>query len=133
MSRSAEMLDRRDALVAALEGLQRGQHKISISAVARKAGVTPALIHNTYPDVAERIRAVSGRDASASRGKEDALLKSLESLGSKKVMFKLSLPTIPGFYTELAEHPNVLRVVALSGGYSRTEADRKSTRLNSSH
>ena len=47
MSRSAEMLDRRDALVAALEGLQRGQHKISISAVARKAGVTPALIHNT--------------------------------------------------------------------------------------
>ena len=52
-----------------------------------------------------------------------ALLKGLESLGSKKVMFKLSLPTISGFYTELAEHPNVLRVVALSGGYSRAEAN----------
>jgi fructose-bisphosphate aldolase class I len=54
---------------------------------------------------------------------KDALLKGLESLGTKKVMFKLSLPTIPGFYAELAEHPNVLRVVALSGGYSRTEAN----------
>ena len=52
-----------------------------------------------------------------------ALLKGLESLGSEKVMFKLSLPTIPGFYTELAEHPNVLRVVALSGGYSRAESN----------
>lgn len=79
MSRSAEMPDRRAALVAALEVLQRDQHKISISAVARKAGVTPALIHNTYPDVAERIRAVSGRDASALRGKENALLKSLQA------------------------------------------------------
>ena len=79
MSRSAEMLDRRDALVAALEGLQRGQHKISISAVARKAGVTPALIHNTYPDVAERIRAISGRDVSALRGKENAILKSFQA------------------------------------------------------
>jgi fructose-bisphosphate aldolase class I len=40
-----------------------------------------------------------------------------------QVMLKLSLPSEDGFYTDLIEHPNVLRVVALSGGYSREEAD----------
>jgi len=39
-------------------------------------------------------------------------------------MLKLTLPTIPGFYSELIDHPRVLRVVALSGGYSRDEANR---------
>lgn len=39
------------------------------------------------------------------------------------VMFKLSLPDVDGFYTELVEHPRVLKVVALSGGYSRDEAN----------
>ncbi|WP_382306574.1 fructose bisphosphate aldolase [Herbiconiux sp. UC225_62] len=39
------------------------------------------------------------------------------------VMVKLSLPTVTNFYRPLTEHPRVLRVVALSGGYSRAEAD----------
>jgi fructose-bisphosphate aldolase class I len=39
------------------------------------------------------------------------------------VMVKLSLPTVPNFYRALTEHPRVLRVVALSGGYTRAEAD----------
>ena len=39
-------------------------------------------------------------------------------------MLKLTLPTVPDFYAELIAHPKVLRVVALSGGYSRDEADR---------
>ncbi|MGD8166683.1 fructose bisphosphate aldolase [Herbiconiux sp. P16] len=39
------------------------------------------------------------------------------------VMLKLSLPTVPNFYRSLTEHPRVLRVVALSGGYTRAEAD----------
>ncbi len=43
------------------------------------------------------------------------------------VMFKLTLPEEPGFYTEVVEHPQVLRVVALSGGYSRKEADARLT------
>ena len=38
-------------------------------------------------------------------------------------MLKLSLPSVDGFYTDLVEHPKVLRVVALSGGYSRDEAN----------
>lgn len=41
----------------------------------------------------------------------------------RQVMLKLSIPTEDGFYTELIDNPRVLRVVALSGGYSRQEAD----------
>jgi len=40
-----------------------------------------------------------------------------------RVMLKLSLPTEDGFYRDLIDHPRVLRVVALSGGYSREEAN----------
>ncbi len=39
------------------------------------------------------------------------------------VMLKLSIPTVANTYKELIEHPNVVRVVALSGGYSRDEAN----------
>ncbi|WP_422484572.1 fructose bisphosphate aldolase [Gudongella sp. DL1XJH-153] len=53
------------------------------------------------------------------------ILEHLEALSEgKEVMLKLSLPSEPGFYTELIEHPKVMRVVALSGGYSREEAVR---------
>ena len=38
-------------------------------------------------------------------------------------MLKLTLPDVDGFYTELVNHPRVLRVVALSGGYSRDKAN----------
>ncbi len=41
------------------------------------------------------------------------------------VMIKISLPEEPDFYADLIRHTNVLRVVALSGGYSRQEADAK--------
>jgi fructose-bisphosphate aldolase class I len=40
------------------------------------------------------------------------------------VMLKLSLPTKPNLYQDLVNHPRVLKVVALSGGYSRDEANR---------
>jgi fructose-bisphosphate aldolase class I len=46
------------------------------------------------------------------------------------VMLKLSIPTVDDFYTDLIGHPAVLRVVALSGGYSQEEAD---TRLARNH
>jgi len=44
---------------------------------------------------------------------------------SQPVMLKLTLPNSANFYTELIKHPSVLRVVALSGGYSRDDANRK--------
>jgi fructose-bisphosphate aldolase, class I len=44
------------------------------------------------------------------------------------VMLKLTLPDVDGFYTALVEHPRVLRVVALSGGYSRDDANERLAR-----
>eukprot|EP00581_Thalassiosira_minuscula_P014336 CAMPEP_0183729644 /NCGR_PEP_ID=MMETSP0737-20130205/30809_1 /TAXON_ID=385413 /ORGANISM="Thalassiosira miniscula, Strain CCMP1093" /LENGTH=310 /DNA_ID=CAMNT_0025961885 /DNA_START=27 /DNA_END=959 /DNA_ORIENTATION=+ len=41
----------------------------------------------------------------------------------QKLMFKLTLPNVDDLYENLVTHPNVVRVVALSGGYSRAEAD----------
>ena len=46
------------------------------------------------------------------------------------VMLKLTLPDTDNLYKELVEHPNVLRVVALSGGYSRDEACERLARNN---
>ena len=51
------------------------------------------------------------------------LIEHLNALGSKKVMLKLTLPDTAGYYTGLTAHPSVLRVVALSGGYSRDQAN----------
>ncbi|MHA6770214.1 fructose bisphosphate aldolase [Sphingobium ummariense] len=53
----------------------------------------------------------------------DELLKALDAMpGDDKVMLKLSLPANPGLFDPLVEHPRVLRVVALSGGFKRPEA-----------
>jgi fructose-bisphosphate aldolase class I len=51
------------------------------------------------------------------------IVKQLEALpDGRQVMLKLSIPVVPNFYRELIEHPKVLAVVALSGGYSTEEA-----------
>ena len=53
-----------------------------------------------------------------------AIISHLDGLpADQQIMLKLTLPTVPNFYAELIAHPRVLRVVALSGGYSRDEAD----------
>jgi fructose-bisphosphate aldolase class I len=59
----------------------------------------------------------------------DAILAGLDKLpDGQPVMFKITLPNEDGFYTPLVEHPKVLKVVALSGGYSRDEANEKLAR-----
>lgn len=56
------------------------------------------------------------------------ILEALDKLSDdKNVMLKLSIPTVDNFYKELIEHPRVVRVVALSGGYTRDEANLKLT------
>ncbi|WP_219892715.1 fructose bisphosphate aldolase [Aquisediminimonas profunda] len=53
----------------------------------------------------------------------DELARQLSAMpGDAKVMLKLSLPVKPGHFDALVDHPRVLRVVALSGGYKRPEA-----------
>ncbi len=52
------------------------------------------------------------------------ILEKLDALDENvQLMFKLSLPTVDNFYKEIIEHPRTLRFVALSGGYSRQEAN----------
>lgn len=52
------------------------------------------------------------------------ILKELDKLNEgQEIMLKLTLPTIDNFYKELVEHKRVLRVVALSGGYSREKSN----------
>ena len=60
-----------------------------------------------------------------------ALLEHLEQLGPDQlVMFKLTLPEQDNFYRQCQEHSNMLKVVALSGGYSREEANQRLSRQN---
>ncbi|WP_346432780.1 fructose bisphosphate aldolase [Flavobacterium sp. CFBP9031] len=57
---------------------------------------------------------------------KDEIQKHLNSLDQDvKVMLKLSIPTINNFYGDLMTDPHVVRVVALSGGYSREDANQK--------
>ena len=56
-----------DEIQRAIVQLQADQGKLSISAVAKLAEVTPGLIHNTYPDLAEKIRGLVGKATRAQR------------------------------------------------------------------
>ncbi len=59
----------------------------------------------------------------------EAITTQLESLEhGQQVMLKLTLPSTDGFYDSLVAHPAVLKVVALSGGYSREEANARLSR-----
>jgi len=61
----------------------------------------------------------------------DAIMEHLNNLGSDDlVMLKLTLPEKDNLYADCIAHPNVVRVVALSGGYSREEANDRLTRNN---
>lgn len=56
----------------------------------------------------------------------DALLEGLNRLPDDQfVMLKITLPDEPDFYRPIVEHPRMLKVVALSGGYTREEANEK--------
>lgn len=60
---------------------------------------------------------------------KEKLLKRLNELPvGINVIFKLSIPSEDNFYKEIIEHKKVVRVVALSGGYSREEANKRLTR-----
>ncbi len=72
--------------------------------------------------------------ASADKGHSEELLKAgvlagLDALPSDvQVMLKISIPDRDGFYDDVMTHPRMMRVVALSGGYSRQEADERLAR-----
>ncbi|MFZ9630170.1 MAG: fructose bisphosphate aldolase [Ilumatobacteraceae bacterium] len=71
---------------------------------------------------------------SPQKAEAEALLKASlvrhldEHPADQPVMLKLTLPTTDDFYRDLVDHPAVLRVVALSGGYSRDDANARLSR-----
>lgn len=73
----------------------------------------------------------SSEKAKAEKYLKQDLLAYLENINPlDRVIFKLTLPEEDNFYKELIEHPTVMRVVALSGGYSREVANDKLSRNN---
>ncbi len=78
------------------------------------------------PIIEPEVNIHSETKAEAEEMLRDEILKHLEQLAwGEEVMLKLSIPTEANIYDGLADHPKVLRVVALSGGYSTAEACEK--------
>ena len=128
-------IDTLDDLLARANGHQIfGTKMRSVIKDASEAGVA-AIVDQQF-DYAERIRAaglvpiLEPEVSISSPHKEyaetllrDALAKHVEALpADARIMIKITIPTQPGLYAELAADSRVLRIVALSGGYTRDEA-----------
>lgn len=131
-----------DTLVQARAMGVYGTKERSVINAANAAGIT-AIVANQF-DVAHEVIAAgmvpiiepevnihSTTKAEAEALLADALMTHVQTLGAgQDVMLKLTLPEVPGLYDALADHPRVVRVVALSGGYSTVDA---SARLAQNH
>lgn len=82
--------------------------------------------HGLVPILEPEVSIKSPDKAEAETLLRAELLKGLDALPeSRNVMIKLTIPDTPDFYLPLIRHPRVLRVVALSGGYTRSDACRR--------
>jgi fructose-bisphosphate aldolase, class I len=85
--------------------------------------------HGLMPIIEPEVDIKSPTKAEAEDILKEAIVGRLADVpDGQQVMLKLSIPTKDGFYTDLIEHPKVARVVALSGGYSRDEANERLAR-----
>jgi fructose-bisphosphate aldolase, class I len=81
------------------------------------------LSHGMMPMLEPEINIKSDTRADCDLIMREEILKGLNALpGDQQVMLKLSLPVVAGTFDALVDHPKVLRVVALSGGYNRPDA-----------
>ncbi len=81
------------------------------------------LAHGMMPMIEPEVNIKSETRAECDAILLEEILKNLDALPEgQQVMLKLSLPVVPGKFDALVDHPKVLRVVALSGGYKRPEA-----------
>jgi len=85
------------------------------------------LAHGMVPIIEPEVNIKSTDRAQSDAILRDEILKALDSV-SAPVMLKLSIPVEAGLFQPLVDHPKVLRVVALSGGFSREEACRELTK-----
>ena len=81
--------------------------------------------HGLIPIIEPEVSIKSPERAAADEILRDEILRHLDRLPEgHEVMLKLSIPAKPGLFQPLIDHPRVLRVVALSGGFSRSDACR---------
>ena len=84
------------------------------------------LAHGLVPIIEPEVNIKSRERDAADRILLDEMLKNLDAVPEgERVMLKLSIPAEAGLFMPLVAHPKVLRVVALSGGFSREEACRE--------
>jgi fructose-bisphosphate aldolase class I len=87
------------------------------------------LAHDLVPIIEPEVNIKSPERDAADRILLAEILRNLDAiLEGQRVMLKLSIPAQPGLFQPLIEHPKVLRVVALSGGFSREDACRELAR-----
>jgi fructose-bisphosphate aldolase class I len=87
------------------------------------------LAHGLMPIIEPEVNIKSADRATSDELLLTALLEELDEIPEgQRVMLKLSIPASAGLFQPLVEHPKVLRVVALSGGFSRDEACRELAR-----
>lgn len=111
-----------------------GTKKRSVINLASKSGIAAIVNqqfevakqiqeHSLMPMIEPEVNITSAERAQCDVILRDELMKALDAMpDNEKVMLKLSLPTEANLFAPLVDHPRVLRVVALSGGYSREAA-----------
>lgn len=124
-----------DALLARAKGLGVfGTKERSVINLANAEGIAAivqqqvevglqVLAGGLVPILEPEVNIKSAERAEADQILLEEMVKTLDAMpGSDKVMLKLSIPAKPGLFDPLVDHPRVLRVVALSGGFARPEA-----------
>ena len=92
--------------------------QFEIGKITLDAGLTPIIEPEVTINISQKLK--------AEKNLKQSLIKNLNKLAPKqKILLKLTLPEEENFYQDLVKHPNVLRVVALSGGYSLEEANKR--------
>ncbi|MEP7222635.1 MAG: fructose bisphosphate aldolase [Novosphingobium sp.] len=111
-----------------------GTKERSVVNLANRAGIaavvkqqfevgSQVLSHGMMPMIEPEVNIKSAERADCDKILLEELLAALNAMtGDDKVMLKLSLPVVSGLFDPLVNHPRVLRVVALSGGFKRPEA-----------
>jgi fructose-bisphosphate aldolase class I len=117
-----------------------GTKERSVIASADPAGITAivdqqfalaerVLAHGLVPILEPEVSITSPDKEESERLLKAAVVEHLDALADGvRVMLKISIPTVDGFWADVMAHPRMLRVVALSGGYSRAEADARLAR-----
>ena len=127
-----------DALLTKAKGLGVfGTKERSVINFANREGIAAAvaqqfevarqvLSHGMVPIIEPEVNIKSPERAEADEIMLEEILKNLGSIpDGQQVMLKLSIPEQPNLFAPLVDHPKVLRVVALSGGFSRADACRE--------